>query len=196
MKNHTLFTLMLLLITTTGLIAQNKFLKNDTIERTKDFENDKISSVKSLLENLEAFPSYTLFREAMAYTDLGKTIQGDGLYTVFVINNSGIESAFSNEKERKAFLNNSNTSQIDKLLRYHIIPGSVDKHSMMREMEKRGGSVSYRTLAEQMLTFIKEGDTIYITVDGGDSRAVITDFDLFYNNGTFHVVDCFVKKPA
>lgn len=196
MKKSTLQFLFAFVFFTTGLVAQNTFNKNNAVERTKKFESGQISSAKSLVENLNSFSTYNLFVEALSQTELQNTIQGDGLYTVFVISNSGIESAFSNEKKLEAFLKSTNATQIDKLLRYHIIPGSVDKHSMIKEIEKRGGSVTYRTLAETMLTFKKEGDTIYITVDGGESRAVITDFDLFYNNGTFHVVDCFVKKPA
>lgn len=165
--------------------SQNRFLKNNTTERTKMLGSNTIYSTKTLTENLEDISSYSLFLDALSKTGLDENIQDEGLYSVFVIKNEGFTSYFS-EEELENLMNN--TEDLRKIIAYHIIPGSVDRNSIEKEAGKRGGRVAYRTLSDTNITFEVDDDAIYI-LDSDDCKNKITDFNFFYNNGMFHIVD-------
>lgn len=183
-----------LLIASVGtMVAQNKFIKDDTTIRTTMLETDSIFSNKTLVENIENISKYQHFKTALELTNLEKTIQGEGLYTVFVVIDKGFEKEYK-DKELKKLFEPASANKLTQMMSYHIIPGSVDKHSLEKEIEKRGGTVSYRTLAGKNLEFKKDGDKIYI-VGKDKNRSVITNFNLLYNNGMFHTIDKIIIMP-
>jgi uncharacterized surface protein with fasciclin (FAS1) repeats len=173
--------------------AQNKFIKDDTTVRTTMLETDSIFSNKTLVENIETISKYQNFKTALELTKLDKTVQGEGLYSVFVVTDKGFEKEYK-DKELKKLFEPANSSKLTQLLSYHIIPGNVDKHSLSTEIKKRGGAVTYRTLAGKNLEFRQDGETIYI-VGKDNSRSVITNFNLLYNNGIFHTIDKIIITP-
>jgi len=191
-KSH-LVAISLLFASFGAATAQNKFIKDDTTVRTTMLETDSIFSNKTLVENIETISKYQNFKTALELTKLDKTVQGEGLYSVFVVTDKGFEKEYK-DKELKKLFEPANSSKLTQLLSYHIIPGSVDKHSLSTEIKKRGGAVTYRTLAGKNLEFRQDGETIYI-VGKDNSRSVITNFNLLYNNGIFHTIDKIIITP-
>ncbi|HZH69340.1 MAG TPA: fasciclin domain-containing protein [Flavobacteriaceae bacterium] len=188
---HKYLIFILLFTSVASGIAQNKFKKNDTSVRTKVLVSDTLYSNKSFVENIETINNFSLFISLFKNSGHSERIQDQGLYSIFIFDNEVINATFD-EEELEELLTSEGQSRLNELFSYHIIPGSVDKHSLVTEIRKRGGEVSYRTLGGKTITFKQNGENFYI--QDGESVSNIIYFDYFYNNGTIHVVDKIIQN--
>src|SRR5690606_14143683 len=79
-----------------------------------------------------------------------------------------------------------NTDQLKKEVSYHIIPGRVDLHSMLR-VSSAGKPVYFRTVDGGILQLKNEGEVVYLVSSDG-VKSQNTQADLSHNQGYFHVV--------
>jgi uncharacterized surface protein with fasciclin (FAS1) repeats len=77
----------------------------------------------------------------------------------------------------------------------HIVPGRIDAHSLMKAIEKGGGTARFSTVSDELLMIRngKNGMELYDT-EGNTATIVATDF--YHKNGFFHIVEGLVLPSS
>ena len=118
--------------------------------------------------------SFTTLVDALKAADLVGTLQGDGPFTVFAPN----DDAFAKlpKGTQKSLLKSTNKSQLQDILKYHVIQG--------RKMASDLSSVSsVNTMSGESLNLRKKGNVIHV----GDAKIRKTNLEA--ENGIVHVID-------
>jgi uncharacterized surface protein with fasciclin (FAS1) repeats len=124
--------------------------------------------------------SFTTLVTALKAADLVTTLQGKGPYTVFAPTNE----AFSKVPEDvlNDLLKPENKAQLQAVLTYHVVAGSVDAKTAM-------------TLSEAATV---QGEDIQISLNGQKvmiNDAQVLTADIGASNGIIHVIDTVILPP-
>ncbi len=123
---------------------------------------------------------------ALQAADLVEALQANGPFTVF----APTDNAFAKvpKKALTDLLKESNKSQLQKVLTYHVVPARVDASTLLSAIKAGGGMYEIKTLSGDKLTAkIQNGEPVLIDENNGVS--IIRTTDLKANNGIIHVID-------
>lgn len=121
--------------------------------------------------------------EAVETSGLQTVLDGVGPYTVFAPGDAAFDQA------RADLSDEALRAQAIALLRAHMVPGALTRSDMLAALaQDDDGRVEIRTLADGLLVFSREGDTLQVT--GADGRtARLTGEERLVENGVVQPVD-------
>lgn len=148
-------------------------------------------SSQTLAATLADDPAFGTLDRVLENAALGEVLAGKGPYTVFAPSDAAFNAAAGDlgDEAMKA--------QAAAMLRAHIVPGALTRADIEAAIAgKEGGSVEMRTMANSLLTFTREGETVIVSGDNG-ARARLTGEESLASNGVVQPVDALlVAAPA
>jgi uncharacterized surface protein with fasciclin (FAS1) repeats len=172
-----------LLINTIGF-AQ-KYTKTDTSELSKNWNETTFYASKSFTENITEIPSFSILKKNLELGASTKEIEDQEMVTIFAMTNNAYEK-----------LQGVNDSIFDivpianriAIIKYHVIPGRVDKRSIKKAIQYKGG-IAYFTTLHGLKLGVKEENSQLFLVDSFGNTSVISATDFYHKNGFFHIVE-------
>ena len=179
-----------LLINTVGF-AQ-KYTKTDASELSKNWNETTFYASKSFTENITEVPSFSTLKKNLELGSSTKEIEDQEMVTIFAMTNNAYEK-----------LQGVNDSIFDvvpitnriAIIKYHVIPGRVDKRSIKKAIQYKGGIAYFTTLLGVKLG-IKEENSQFLLVDSFGNTSVISATDFYHKNGFFHIVEGYVLPAS
>jgi uncharacterized surface protein with fasciclin (FAS1) repeats len=120
---------------------------------------------------------------------LKTVLEGAGPYTFFAPSETALGGSAEqlSQDEMKA--------QSAALLRAHIVPGALTRADIAAAIERKGGPVEMRTMADGVLTFSQDGEAIVVGGPGG-AQARLTGDEVIASNGVVQPVDASLAAPS
>ena len=175
----------LLFIVIIGITATaQKYTNTDNTTVTKEWNGVTFSSTKSFAENITEVTNFSLLKRALENENIITSLESEEMITVFAITNNGLSKL---QEKQDSIFDSSQTILLTAIIKYHVIPGRVDSHSI-KESVKRKGTAYYATLQGEKLG-IKEENGQLVLVDAQGNTSVISATDFYHKNGFFHIVD-------
>ena len=180
----------ILLINTIGF-AQ-KYTKTDTSELSKNWNETTFYASKSFTENITEIPSFSILKKNLELGASTKEIEDQEMVTIFAMTNNAYEK-----------LQGVNDSVFDivpitnriAIIKYHVIPGRVDKRSIKKAIQYKGGIAYFMTLQGVKLGIKEENSQLFL-VDSFGNTSVISATDFYHKNGFFHIVEGYVLPTS
>ena len=180
----------ILLINTIGF-AQ-KYTKTDTSELSKNWNETTFYASKSFTENITEIPSFSTLKKNLELGSSTKEIEDQEMVTIFAMTNNAYEK-----------LQGVNDSVFDivpitnriAIIKYHVIPGRVDKRSIKKAIQYKGGIAYFMTLQGVKLGIKEENSQLFL-VDSFGNTSVISATDFYHKNGFFHIVEGYVLPTS
>ena len=157
-------------------------------------DNDKASdeaaataepSSRSLAATLEAESGFGTLDRAATNAGLGDVLDGVRPYTLF----APADAAFSAGGAPADITEESRRAESAALLRAHIVPGALTRRDIAAALDRDAdGSVQMRTMANTLLTFSRDGETILVASESG-ARGRLTGEERVASNGVMQPVD-------
>ncbi|GAA0639756.1 fasciclin domain-containing protein [Brevundimonas lenta] len=120
---------------------------------------------------------------------LASVLEGVGPYTVFAPTNAAFTAGGDLTGEAAK-------AEAAALLRAHIVPGALTRQDIRAAIDRAGaGGAKMRTMADGMLTFTRDGETIVVTGPDGATARLTGDEELA-SNGVLQPLDGVLLKPA
>jgi uncharacterized surface protein with fasciclin (FAS1) repeats len=168
------------------ITSAQKYKSISTSTISKDWQGITFTSDKTLQENIAQSTSFSIMAAILEDEFLNSQLSSQEMVTVFVAN----DASFSTLKEdtRKALLADDQT--IAQLVKFHTIPGRVDKNAIENAISSSGGMAYFRTLEGEKLAVTKKAGALTIS-DSKGNMAVIKETDFYHKNGFFHMVEGF-----
>ena len=136
---------------------------------------------KDIVDTAVAAGSFTTLAKALAAADLVSTLKGPGPFTVFAPTDEAFAKLPAGTLEN--LLKPQNKAMLQRVLRYHVVPGKV----MAADVVKVN---SVRAVSGDMLSIKASGGTVTVN----SSRVVKTD--IAASNGVIHVIDHVLLPPG
>lgn len=122
---------------------------------------------------------------------LGDVLEGKGPYTVFAPSDAAFAAMGGAD-----FASEAMRAQSVALLRAHIVPGALTRADIGAAIDRgQNQRVEMRTMADGLLTFSKDGETIVVTAPDG-ATARLTGDERIASNGAVQPIDALLVKPA
>lgn len=147
-------------------------------------------SNRTIAATLEGDRAFGTLEQVLDNAALGDVLAGTGPYTVFAPSDAAFTATAGDlgDEAMKA--------QAAAMLRAHIVPGALTRADILAAIAgKEGGSVEMRTMANSLLTFTREGETVIVSGDNG-ARARLTGSETLASNGVVQPVDGLLVAPA
>jgi len=164
-------------------IAQ-KYKSTSNISITKDWQQITFTSDKTLQENIAQSSSFSIMAAILEDQLISNQLSSQEMVTVFVAKDSSFLAL--DESNRKALL--SNNQRVSQLVKFHTIPGRVDKNAIEKAISISGGIAYFMTLDGEKLAVSKNKEALTIS-DSKGNTAVINETDFYHKNGFFHMVE-------
>jgi uncharacterized surface protein with fasciclin (FAS1) repeats len=141
---------------------------------------------KNIVENAVNSPIHKTLVAAVKAGGLVDTLEGPGPFTVF----APTDDAFAKLPVGTVdtLVKPENKATLDKILTYHVVPGTITTKELKKWIKKGNGSYTAKTVEGGSLTFTFDAGKIKITDEKGGS-AYITTADVFQSNGVIQVID-------
>ena len=174
-----------LLINTIGF-AQ-KYTKTDTSELSKKWNETTFYASKSFAENITEVPSFSILKKNLELGSSTKEIEDQEMVTIFAMTNNAYEKL---QGVKDSVFNIVPIANRIAIIKYHIIPGRVDKRSIKKAIQHKGG-IAYFTTLQGVKLGVKEENNQLFLVDSFGNTSVISATDFYHKNGFFHIVEGF-----
>lgn len=163
-----------------------KYKSISTTSITKDWQGIVFTSDKTLQENLAQSTSFSIMASVLENESLSSQLSSQEMVTVFVANDTSFMEL--EEDARKRLLADDQT--IAQLVKFHTIPGRVDRNAIEKAISTSGGSAYFITLEGEKLAVTKKEGALIIS-DSNGNEALIKETDFYHKNGFFHMVEGF-----
>ena len=147
-------------------------------------------SSRTLAATLQGEDGFGTLRETATNAGLTGVLEGVGPYTVF----APADAAFTAGGAATDLTDESLRAQSAALLRAHIVPGALTREDIAAAIQRDGGEVQMRTMANTMLTFSRDGEAIVVTAENG-ARGRLTGEERLASNGVLQPVDALLVRP-
>ena len=174
-----------LLISTIGF-AQ-KYTKTDTSELSKKWNETSFYASKSFAENITEVPSFSILTKNLELGSSTKEIEDQEMVTIFAMTNNAYEKLQGVKDSIFDIVPIANRIAI---IKYHVIPGRVDKRSIKKAIQYKEG-IAYFTTLQGVKLGVKEENSQLFLVDSFGNTSVISATDFYHKNGFFHIVEGF-----
>ena len=131
---------------------------------------------KTIVETAAGNPDFSTLVAAVKAADLVEALNGDGPLTVFAPTNAAFNKLPSGTVEE--LLKPENKSQLQDVLKYHVVAGKV----MAKDAIALDGKMAESLGGEKFAVEVKDGK---VYVDG----AQVVKTDIKCKNGVIHVID-------
>ena len=121
---------------------------------------------------------------------LTSVLEGVGPYTVF----APADAAFTAGGAAADLTDESLRAQSAALLRAHIVPGALTREDIAAAIQRDGGEVQMRTMANTLLTFSRDGEAITVTAENGAKGRLMGE-ERLASNGVLQPVDALLVQP-
>ena len=165
---------------------------NEIKAKKRELTPDEKEKATSVMSRLIIIPELKKFASYAVTANLTDKLSNDkGPFIVFAPSNNTIEGLSSEKK--KFYSNQENLSQLEDLLKSHIVEGNLDKESLM-QIIKKDGKAKLKTLAGTYLVVTEfEGKIVVSDEKGG--KAVIEKSDIKASNGQVFITDAVLNLP-
>ena len=174
-----------LLISTIGF-AQ-KYTKTDTSELSKKWNETTFYASKSFAENITEVPSFSILKKNLELGSSTKEIEDQEMVTIFAMTNNAYEKL---QGVKDSVFNIVPIANRIAIIKYHVIPGRVDKRSIKKAIQYKEG-IAYFTTLQGVKLGVKEENSQLFLVDSFGNTSVISATDFYHKNGFFHIVEGF-----
>lgn len=124
---------------------------------------------------------------------LASVLEGVGPYTIFAPTNAALQSGLG-EQHLGELRGEAMRPQAVALLRAHIVPGVLTRRDIEAAISAAHEEpVQMRTMADTMLTFSREGETILVSAPDG-ARARLAGNESAIGNGVVQPVDGLLRR--
>ena len=147
-------------------------------------------SSRTLAATLKAEDGFGTLDGAAANAGLGGVLEGVGPYTVF----APADAAFTAGGTAADLTDESLRAQSAALLRAHIVPGALTREDIAAAIQRDGGEVQMRTMANTLLTFSRDGEAITVTAENGAKGRLMGE-ERLASNGVLQPVDALLVQP-
>ncbi len=147
-------------------------------EQSQGNKSEKATS-KDLASSVSISSDFSTLQQALQAAGLEERAKGAGPYTVFAPSNAAFDKLPTGTVS--ALLKPENKEKLTQLLTYHVVQGNV-----MAADLKDGQTL--KTVGGATLTVKKQGGTVMIQDQGGNSATVVTP-DIKATNGVVHAID-------
>ena len=147
-------------------------------------------SNRTITATLKGDRAFGTLERVLENAALGDVLDGKGPYTVFAPSDAAFTASAGDlgDEAMKA--------QGAAMLRAHIVPGALTRADILAAIAREGsGEVQMRTMANSLLTFSREGETVMVAGDNG-ARARLTGSETVASNGVVQPVDALLVRPA
>jgi len=145
-----------------------------------------MASNKDIVDRAVATPDLSTLVAAVKAGGLVETLKGSGPFTVFAPTNEAFGKLPAGTLD--TLLKAENRPLLDKILTYHVVPGSVSSGELVRQIKAGNGSATLKTVQGETLKATLRGKAVVIEDQkGGLSTVAIADVQA--SNGVVHVVD-------
>jgi uncharacterized surface protein with fasciclin (FAS1) repeats len=132
---------------------------------------------KNIVETAQGLPDFSVLVEAVVAANLQGTLSGPGPFTVFAPTNAAFTALLAELRITKAALL-ANTALLDKVLKYHVVPGTVLKVDV---------PVNTPITTVQGETLSVSASFVITDQRARTSNIVLTD--VLTSNGVIHAID-------
>ena len=175
-----------LLISVVGF-AQ-KYTKADNSEVTRKWNETTFYSSKTFSENIAEVSSFSDLSKNLEVGSASKAIEEEEMVTIFAMTNNAYEKL---RAVQDSIFNTSLAANKVAIIKYHVIPGRVDSHSIKKAVERKGGIAQFSTLQGEKLGIKEDNGQLYL-IDSQGNMSMISATDFYHKNGFFHIVDGYV----
>lgn len=182
MKNYVLVFLLL----SSCLITAQKYSNTSQDEVTKEWNGNTFSSKKSFFENIEGIQNLSFLIEALQNEDFRNKLESEEMITIF----APLDQSFLKlpKKTSDSIVNYSNGDLLKSIVKYHIVPGRIDYHSLLKSIKVNNGIAYFSTIEGEKLG-IKEINGELLLFDSKNNTSIIKAYDFYHKNGLFHFVE-------
>lgn len=147
-------------------------------------------SNRTITATLEGDGDFGTLERVLENAALGEVLAGKGPYTVFAPSDAAFTASAGDLGD------GAMKAQGAAMLRAHIVPGALTRADILAAIAREGsGEVQMRTMANSLLTFSREGETVIVAGDNG-ARARLTGDETLASNGVVQPVDALLVRPA
>jgi uncharacterized surface protein with fasciclin (FAS1) repeats len=168
-----------LLMSTMGF-AQ-KYTKTDSSEIARKWNKTTFYSSKSFAENIAEVPNFTILKKNLELGLSGKAIEDEEMVTIFAMTNNGYEKLLG---VKDSIFDIAPVANRIAIIKFHVIPGRVDEHSIKRAIQHKDGIAYFATLQGVKLGIKEENSQLFL-VDSYGNTSVISATDFYHKNGFF-----------
>lgn len=148
-------------------------------------------SSQTLAATLKGDEAFGTLEQVLTNAGLTDVLEGTGPYTVFAPS----DAAFTSTGSDSDFTTEAMRAPAVALLRAHIVPGALTRADIGAAIDGGGtGTIQMRTMADTLLSFTRDGDTIVVTAPDGAS-AHLTGSEELAKNGVIQPIDALLIKP-
>ena len=176
--------LCIVLIGLSSASMAQKYKNTSNISITKEWQQITFSSDKTLQENIAQSSSFSIMAAILEDQLISNQLSSQEMVTVFVANDSSFLAL--DQTNRKALL--SDNQKVLQLIKFHTIPGRVDKNAIEKAISISGGIAYFMTLEGEKLAVSKNKEALTIS-DSKGNTAVLNETDFYHKNGFFHMVE-------
>ncbi|WP_419758889.1 fasciclin domain-containing protein [Acidisoma sp.] len=142
---------------------------------------------KNIVANAVNSSDHTTLVAAVKAAGLVGALSGPGPFTVFAPTNEAFSDLPSGTVS--TLLKPENKATLTKILTYHVVPGDYNTTKLRAMILAGGGQAQLKTLEGGSLTFMMNGSSNIMVVDGKGDKADITVADVTQSNGVIQVID-------
>jgi len=184
MKNlKQLLFVITMLVGFTGI--SQKYSKTENTNVSKKWNGNTFVSSKTFYENISEATDFSMLKRALENESLKNVIDKEEMVTIFAISNQGFVKY--QEKQDSIFAS-ENASKLTAIIKYHLVPGRLDSHSIKKGIKKNNGVAYFATLQGEKLGF-KILNNQLVLIDSQGNTSLISATDFYHKNGFFHIVD-------
>jgi uncharacterized surface protein with fasciclin (FAS1) repeats len=144
---------------------------------------------KNIIENAVNSADHTTLVAAVKAAGLVETLEGPGPFTVFAPTNEAFNKLPAGTVD--TLLKPENKGTLTKVLTYHVVPGRLGSHELMKMIKAGGGKAELTTVEGGKLWVMLDGKNIVLKDEKGGT-AMVTIANVLQSNGVIHVIDTVV----
>ena len=141
---------------------------------------------KTIVENAVNSKDHTTLVAAVKAASLVDTLSGPGPFTVFAPTNEAFKKLPAGTVDN--LLKPENKAQLQAVLTYHVVPGTITAKDLMEKIKAGGGKAMLKTVQGEDLTAELSGKNVEIVDSKGD-KARVTIPNVMQSNGVIHVIN-------
>jgi len=141
---------------------------------------------RTIAENAAAASNLTTLVSAVKAAGLDTVLAGPGPFTVFAPDNEAFTRLAPGTLD--TLLKPENKATLERLLKYHVVPGTILLADLLKQIDAGGGKATLTTVEGQPITAEKEGPGIKLTAATGNV-SYLKLADIKQSNGVVHVVN-------
>lgn len=141
---------------------------------------------RTIVENAAAASNLTTLVSAVKAAGLDTVLAGPGPFTVFAPDNDAFTRLAPGTLD--TLLKPENKPTLEKLLKYHVVSGTILLADLLKQIDAGGGKATLTTVEGQPIVAEKEGPGIKLTAASGNV-SYLQLADIKQSNGVVHVVN-------